>query len=68
MKTLALLAVGAFMTAGTAFAAAPTNGNTDTQTVKSDKSTGVIVAGGNKKPGFGSGSTNRGLSSSFFGG
>ncbi|MEJ5900125.1 MULTISPECIES: hypothetical protein [Ochrobactrum] len=52
MKTIALLAVGAFMTAGTAFATAPTNGNLDTQTVKSDKSTGVIVAGGKNRSGF----------------
>lgn len=68
MKTIALLAVGACMTAGTAFAAAPMNGNTDTQTVKSNKSIGVIVAAGKKKPGSSSGSTNHGLRSSFFGG
>ncbi|KAB2689551.1 hypothetical protein [Brucella tritici] len=69
MKTIALLAVGAFMAAGTAFATVPTNGNVPTHTVKSDKSTGVIVANGNKKPGLGFGSTtNRGLKSSIFGG
>ncbi|MFK4062240.1 hypothetical protein [Brucella anthropi] len=68
MKTIALLAVGACMTAGTAFAAAPMNSNTDTQTVKSGKPTATIVASGKKKPGVSSGSTNRGLRSSFFGG
>ncbi|MBJ6132893.1 hypothetical protein JAU75_08620 [Ochrobactrum sp. Q0168] len=67
MKTIALLAVGAFMMAGTAFASVPANGNTDTHTVKSGKSTATIVASGNKKPGLSSGST-RGLKSSFFGG
>ena len=67
MKTIALLAVGAFMTAGTAFAAVPTNGNVTTPTVKSDKSTATIVASGNKKPGLSFGSTNQGRKS-FLGG
>ena len=51
MKTIALLAVGAFMTAGTAFAAVPTNGNVTTQMVKSNKSTGVIIAAGKSRGG-----------------
>ncbi|WP_449414562.1 hypothetical protein [Ochrobactrum teleogrylli] len=68
MKTIALLAVGAFMTAGTAFAVAPINGNIDTQTVKSDKSTATIVASGNKKPTLSFGSANRGGKTSSFGG
>lgn len=69
MKTIALLALGAFMTAGTAFAAVPTNGNAATQTVKSDKSTGVIVAAGKNRAGS-STSSGSGLASgrSVFGG
>lgn len=51
MKTIALLAVGAFMVTGTAFAAVPSNGNIDTQTVKSEKSAATIVASGKNRVG-----------------
>jgi len=69
MKTIALLAVGAFMVTGTAFAAVPTNGNLATQTVKSEKSTGVIVAAGKSRGGTAT-SSGSGLASgrSAFGG
>ncbi len=56
MKTIALMAIGAFMVTGTAFAAAPANGNVDTQTVKSAKSTATIVAAGKNRAGFPTGS------------
>ncbi|GAA5655732.1 hypothetical protein Brsp06_02098 [Brucella sp. NBRC 13694] len=48
MKTLAIVAVGAFMVSGTAFASAPAV-STVKQTIKQAPASGPVVAGGSGK-------------------
>lgn len=45
MKTIAIVAVGAFMVSGTAFASAPAVSTTK-QTLKQDQASGPVLAGG----------------------
>ncbi len=48
MKSLAIVAVGAFMVSGTAFASAPASPIVK-QTTKQDQASGPVVAGGSGK-------------------
>nr|WP_278436604.1 hypothetical protein [Brucella anthropi] len=48
MKIVAIVAVGAFMMSGTAFASAPAV-STVKQTIKQDQASGLVVAGGSGK-------------------
>ncbi|MEJ5899652.1 hypothetical protein [Ochrobactrum teleogrylli] len=57
MKTIAVLAIGAFMVSGTAFASAPAVSTTK-QTIKQDQVSGPVVAGGPGKLGRVSTSTS----------
>ncbi len=57
MKTIAVLAIGAFMVSGTAFASAPAVPTTK-QTIKQDQASGSVVAGGAGKTGRVSAPTN----------